>query len=111
MSETETIVQFSGELDLSIKDELHERLDALRSLPQVVLDFSNVTYFDSCCVVELMRLCKKRIESGLEPQKIALSDGDAHLRRLLDICGVSKVCPIVRSADLTRGGADKLRSV
>ena len=47
------IVVFAGEYDLACQKELRREFDRLHEQPNVVLDFSNVTYLDSTCIAEL----------------------------------------------------------
>jgi anti-anti-sigma factor len=92
------VVVFAGEYDLTCKDEFRRELADLRTLDDVVLDFTNVTYVDSTIIAELMLLAKDRISAGLAPQKIMLSNSPS-VRRVFDLVQLQKVIPVVSSFD------------
>jgi anti-anti-sigma regulatory factor len=61
-----TVVRvFSGEYDLTHKWALRAEFDAVCLEPNLILDMRGVTYLDSTCVTELLRLNKCRGEKDL----------------------------------------------
>jgi anti-anti-sigma factor len=69
-----TVVRvFSGEYDLTHKWDLRAEFDAVCLEPNLILDMRGVTYMDSTCVTELLRLNKCRGENGLGQVAIARS--------------------------------------
>lgn len=60
------VIVFSGQYDFGSKDKLHRELFRLAHKPRLVLDFSEVTYMDSTCAAELMRMEHVRHVAGFE---------------------------------------------
>ena len=61
-----TVVRvFSGEYDLTHKEALRAEFDAICEEPNLILDMRGVTYMDSICVTELLRLHNCRGEKGI----------------------------------------------
>ncbi len=92
------IVVFAGEYDLACQKELRREFDRLHEQPNVVLDFSNVTYLDSTCIAELLILNKARKERGFTVETVVMPPG-ARIARLLDVAGLTKVFNVVDSLD------------
>lgn len=66
------VVVFAGEYTLGCKDKLHRELSRLASKPRLVLDFSEVSYMDSTCIAELMRMEQRRAAAGFEPGHVVM---------------------------------------
>jgi anti-anti-sigma regulatory factor len=70
-----TIVKvFCGECDLAYKSILGAELDSVRDEPNVVLDMRGITYLDSTCATELLRLHEYRAQNG-HPQVSIVRSG------------------------------------
>ena len=79
-----TKLVFAGEYDLAVKEQLRQELDRLIDHPVVALDFTDLTYIDSTCVTELLRLRERRCRIGLPPPTI-LMKADHRVRRIFTI--------------------------
>lgn len=90
------ILKFSGEYDLSCKEELRARLDALHHEPEVILDLSEVTYLDSSVLGELAWLHDVRTKNGLPKEILVISVGSV-VERLFGIVGMGPLFRIVSS--------------
>lgn len=64
------VVVFAGEYTLGSKDKLHRELSRLATKPRLVLDFSEVSYMDSTCIAELMRMEQRRADAGFQTAHI-----------------------------------------
>jgi anti-anti-sigma factor len=91
------IVVFMGQYDLTHKAQLRKDFDALRDEPNLVLDMSAVTYLDSTCVSELMRLHDLRSRKGYE--RFALVRNPVLFRRLFEILNMGNLFRIVDALD------------
>lgn len=81
-----TTIRFSGEYDLTRKDELQEILGALPPTGRVAIDLSGVTYVDSCFLHELGALRLRYPQLA-----ITLAGASSHLRRLFKIVGFDRI--------------------
>jgi anti-anti-sigma factor len=99
-------VVFAGEYDLRCKEELRAELERLNSEPSVTLDFTEVTFIDSTCTREIVRLGTSRQSAVLPPAAIVVKPGSA-IRRLFDIVGLAQMFRVAESIDdvLPRNGA------
>ncbi len=61
------VMIFGGEYDLAGREHLRSDLERLTDVPDVVLDFTDVTYIDSTVVVELIRMHQMRDARGYKP--------------------------------------------
>ena len=95
-----TVLVFAGEYDLCCKRELRAELDALVDEPDVVLDFTNVTFIDSTCPSELIRLHDARERNELPRVAIVVKPDDA-IARLLSIVGMDAVFRLHDTLDAT----------
>ncbi|HEY2474288.1 MAG TPA: STAS domain-containing protein [Candidatus Cybelea sp.] len=91
------LVVFQGEYDLASKNYLQREFALLADAPSVVLDFSEVTYFDSTVIAELVALRQTRAAAGLEQETIVLRN--PNLLRVLEILGLGKLLRVVSSLD------------
>ncbi len=71
---------FGGEYDIACKEHLRLDLARLNHIPDVVLDFTDVTYIDSTLIGELMRLHQIREPKGYQPMAVVVQK--PHLKRL-----------------------------
>lgn len=86
---------FSGEYDLARKEELRRQLTPLTTVERAVLDFTDVTFIDSSCLVELLRANRMRDEAGLEPLTILIRP-DGVVQRVFDITQLSAALNVVQ---------------
>jgi anti-anti-sigma factor len=66
------VVVFAGEYNLGSKGKLHREMSRLAAKPRLVLDFSEVTYMDSTCIAELMRMEQRRSAAGFDPAFVVM---------------------------------------
>ena len=66
------VMIFSDEYDIGCKERLREGLARLAVVPNVVLDFTDVTYIDSTVLSELIRMHKVRAAKGYEREVIVV---------------------------------------
>lgn len=66
------VIVFAGEYNLGSKGKLHRELSRLATKPRLVLDFSEVTYMDSTCIAELMRMEQRRSSAGFDPAYVVM---------------------------------------
>lgn len=90
------VVTFSGEYDLSCKEELRTQLDALHNEPALVLDLSEVTYLDSSVLSELVRLHDARKKHGF-PKEILVIPSGSVVERLFAVVGMAPLFEVVKS--------------
>jgi anti-anti-sigma factor len=93
------VMVFTGEYDLSHKARLRAELEALRDEAHLVLDFSDVTYIDSTCISELMRMQDHRAKRQLN--RVAIVQTAPSVRRLFDILDMASMFNVVASLDET----------
>lgn len=81
------VTVFSGEYDMANRPDLRKKLDRLAFETNVVLDFSGVTFVDSACIAELIRLDDLRAANELDLMTVVVgADGPIH--RLFEILGL-----------------------
>jgi anti-anti-sigma factor len=66
------VVVFAGEYNVGSKQRLHREFSRLATKPRLVLDFSEVTYMDSTCIAELMRMEQRRNAAGFETASVVM---------------------------------------
>jgi anti-anti-sigma regulatory factor len=66
------VMVFGGEYDLACKEHLRSDLARIADSPDVVLEFTDVTYIDSTVIIELLRLHRSRATKGYSPLTIVL---------------------------------------
>lgn len=93
-----TKVVFTGEYDVAAKERLREEFDRLVNEPIAILDFTAVTYIDSTCVTELLRLRDLRAQSALPPPAI-LMKSDNPVRRIFEILDLLSAFEFLEDAD------------
>ena len=92
------VIVFAGEYDLACKDQLRHELEPLESERSLVIDFSEVTYVDSTCITELLKMDSARKAKGYETAVIVIKRGNA-VRRIFEIAELSTVFRIVDTLD------------
>jgi anti-anti-sigma factor len=88
------LVGFSGEYDISSRDKLRRDLDRLASEADVVLDLTRVTFLDSTCLAELLRLHRLRAGNELKSLTVVLKPGGP-IYRLLEVVNLTNVWRVV----------------
>ena len=102
------LVALSGEYDLGSIDDLRTALTRAKTEPDPVVDFSNVRFADSTCVVELLEVSKQRRENGLKPLTVVAGAENRLLQKVFAICGLYESCNVVTQAgQVARRGSDR----
>jgi len=78
------LVVFSGEYDVSCRKRWRDELERLSCEPNVIIDFSDVTYLDATCMTELLRLHERRHAKGFGRETVVLHR--PVVRRLFESC-------------------------
>jgi anti-anti-sigma factor len=91
------LVVFRGEYDLASKERLRQEFAALVDEASVVLDFSDVSYFDSTMIEELVWLRNAREAAKLERATLVLNNPS--LLRILEMLDLGKFLQVVPSLD------------
>ena len=87
------LMVFSGEYDVTCKRQWSEVLEGLCSKPNVIIDFSDVSYLDAACATELLRMHARRHDKGFDRETVIL--GWPHVRRLFDLLKMQGVVRVV----------------
>jgi anti-anti-sigma factor len=90
------MVVFAGEYDLASKTELRKEFNRLKSVERVVLDMSEVTYFDSTFLSELLSLQKTRREKRLQSVTV-IAPSKSLVRKLFKVAGMLSLLNVVES--------------
>jgi anti-anti-sigma regulatory factor len=94
---TAALLVFSGGYDVTCKQQWCEELASLCSEPNVIIDFSGVTYLDATCVTEVLRMHARRNAKGFDREVVIL--GQPTVRRLFDMHKMHDVVRVVESLD------------
>ncbi len=90
-----TQVQVAGEIDLSSKDQLEDRLSELCTMaPHVDLDLSEVSFIDSTGVNMLLRMHQAHVAAG---GTLTIRRPSPSVQTILEITALGSVIPIVGS--------------
>ena len=90
LSQMEKVVAlFAGEFDIARKDELRAELEKLVLVPNIVLDFTEVTYIDSTCIGEVIRLHNLRAENHFERETVIVNN--ENLIRIFQLLELNKL--------------------
>ena len=92
-----TVLVFSGEYDLVLRDQVRAAIDSVSDARRVVLDFSDATYIDSMIIQELIRVHNTRAAENLEPEWIVVRN--SALLRVFEILHLASVFRVVESLD------------
>jgi anti-anti-sigma regulatory factor len=88
---------FSGEYDVTCKEQWSEELDGLCREPNVIMDFSDVTYLDATCMTEVLRMHARRHDKGFDRETVIL--GRLPVRKLFALHKMQDVVRVVDSLD------------
>jgi anti-anti-sigma factor len=88
------VVSLSGEYDISSVEELRRAIQRAQTDGDPVVDFSDVRFADSMCVLELLTAAQQRKRDGLRPLTVVAGD-NRFLQRLFTLCGVYEACNVV----------------
>lgn len=91
------VVVFAGEYTLGSKNKLHRELNRLATKPRLVLDFSEVSYMDSTCIAELMRMEQRRAAAGFETAFVVMQS--PVLIRIFSVVTLDRVFRVVPALD------------
>ncbi len=91
------LVVFSGEYDVSCRKQWREELERLSCEPNVIIDFSNVTYLDATCMTELLRLHERRHANGFGRETVVLHR--PLVRRVFELLQMQDVLRVVETVD------------
>lgn len=87
-----------AEWDISSKDALRDVLAPALEHPSVILDMTAVTFIDSTCLGELVRMYKTRTkEHGFEPARLAIAS--PRVRHLFGIVEFDRLWPIFETLE------------
>jgi anti-anti-sigma regulatory factor len=92
---------FSGEYDVTCKRQWSEELDGLCSEPNVIMDFSEVSYLDATCITEILRMHARRHDKGFDRETVIL--GQPPVRKLFDLLKMNDVVRVVQCLDDATG--------
>ncbi len=87
-------IVLDGELDLSAKDALTERLHEATDADVAVIDLSRVTYLDSTAIHCFIELKNRMIGRGHAGVVKLLSPHD-RIRKIFELCDLNRLFPIV----------------
>jgi anti-anti-sigma factor len=87
----------SGEYDLSVKPKLGAELDTVRDEPTIILDLTTVTYIDSTCLSELLRLQTYRAKKNFG--KLPVVGIASSVKRMFMILHLDAVFQLVGTLD------------
>lgn len=87
------VMVFAGEYNANSKARLHRELGRLSTKPLLVLDLSEVTYMDSTCIAELMRMEQRRTAAGFE--RTTLVTQTPVLKRIFNILTIDRIFRVV----------------
>lgn len=91
------LIVFSGEYDVSCRKRWREELERLSCEPNVIIDFSDVTYLDATCMTELLRLHERRHANGFGRETVVLHR--PLVRRLFELLQMKDVLRVVETVD------------
>jgi anti-anti-sigma factor len=96
MQKSPSVVEVTGELDLSTVERWEKNVEAVgRDASFVVLDLSEVGFVDSAGVRSLFRLARDTASRGTRLLIVAPRGGA--VRRLLDILAIRSLTPVCES--------------
>jgi anti-anti-sigma factor len=91
------LIVFSGEYDVSCRKQWREELERLSCEPNVIIDFTNVSYLDATCMTELLRLHERRHASGFGRETVVLQR--PLVRRLFELLQMQDVLRVVETIE------------
>lgn len=91
------IITLRGEYDLARQPELRTELEPFYRHPYLVLDMTAISYVDSVCLSEFMRLRAARKTAGLRPACFVVNND--RFGRLFRFLGLDDVFTVVESLE------------
>lgn len=91
------VVVFTGAYDLAVKNQLRAELDALRCIPDLVLDLSQVTYLDSVFITEFLRLHNARKSGGFPTESVVVRH--LAIKKIFETLGLQRIVDVVGTID------------
>ena len=92
---------FSGAYDVTCKRQWSAVLEGLCAEPDVIIDFSDVSYLDATCVTEMLRMHRRRRDNGFDSETIIL--GQPPVRKLFDLLKMEGAVRVVECLDDATG--------
>ena len=87
------IVKVAGEIDIATVPLLVEHLDSIPAgVPQVIIDFSELTFIDSSGLNALVAF-QKRLDEGANPCTVHLVASRPSILKVLEVTGLDEVFP------------------
>jgi anti-anti-sigma regulatory factor len=96
---------FCGEYDIAVRKPLRTDLSRLRDARRVVLDLSEVTFFDASAIGELIHLHNERAARSLERETAVVRK--AHLLRIFKLVGLDELLELTSSLETALAQSDK----
>lgn len=93
MTSRTALMIFSGAYDVTCKRQWSQELEGLCTEPNVIIDFSDVSYLDATCLTEMLRMHERRRDNGFDRETIIL--GQPPVRRLFDLLKMEGVVRVV----------------
>lgn len=101
MKSRPALMVFSGEYDVTCKRQWSAELEGLCREPDVIIDFSDVSYLDATCVTEMLRMHGRRHDKGFDRETVIL--GQPLVRKLFDLLKMEDVVRVVECLDDATG--------
>jgi anti-anti-sigma factor len=86
-----------SEYDIASSGDLAEELKPAYDTRLVVVDMSNVSYVDSTCLTELVRMHNERVRRAFPPVRLVLPS--SHLRHLFELARFDGLWPLYDSLE------------
>ncbi len=94
------IVVLRGDLDVFRADEVRQALQEAAAEPLLVIDLSEARSISASTLGELVRSYKQRLNAGLQTARVVVRS--AHVRKIFDITGLSRLWPFFESVDAAK---------
>ncbi len=91
------IISLRGEYDIDRLPQLRRELEPYYAHPYVVMDLTQVTYADSTCLCEFIRMRKARSEAGIRPACYVVNND--RFGRLFRYLGLDEIFTVVESLE------------
>jgi anti-anti-sigma factor len=91
------VVLARDEYDLLLCDDLAKELEPTYTHPNVIVDFSNVTYIDSTCLSRFVRMYKERTGRGFHSARFVIAS--KNIRNLFAILKFDAIWPVYESLE------------
>lgn len=101
-SELLIVVLEREEYDLTTCDDLSRELEPTYTVPNVVVDMSAVTYFDSTSLGRLVRMRAQRSQRGFPPARLVVPS--ERIRHLFEIVKFDALWPVYTSLNAALKG-------